>query len=74
MEYQGPVKEVDISIWVKNLLPDQALEKTASEESHVPERMKAYQRSVMREKTILLWVIHLEQPIVTKRCSHSSTT
>lgn len=25
-----------------DLLPDQALEKAASEESHVPERMKAY--------------------------------
>lgn len=37
-----------------DLLPDQALEKTVSEESHVPERMKAYQVSVMGDKTIPL--------------------
>lgn len=57
MERQGPVEEADISIWVRNLLPDQALEKTASEESHIPERMKTYQRSVMGAKPIPLWVI-----------------
>lgn len=61
-EHQGQAKETDISIWVKHLLPDQALEKTASEQSHVPERMKAYQRSVMENKTIPLWVIPLTQP------------
>lgn len=37
-----------------DLLLDQALEKTISEESHVPERMKAYQRSVRGDKTIPL--------------------
>lgn len=59
MERQGLIKETDISIWVKHLLPDQALKKIASEESHVPERMKAYQRSVKEGKTIPLW---LKQP------------
>lgn len=49
MERQGLVKEADISIWVKNLLPDQALQKTASEESHIPERIEAYQRSNGRQ-------------------------
>lgn len=60
MERQGLVKEADISIWVKNLLPDKALQKTASEESHIPERIEAYQRSVMGDKTIPLWVINLK--------------
>lgn len=36
------------------LLPDQTLEMAVSEESHVHERMKAYQRSVMEDKTIPL--------------------
>lgn len=62
VERQGLVEETDIYIWVKHLLPDQALEKTASEESCVPERMKAYQRSVKEGKPIPVWVIHLNQP------------
>lgn len=62
MRHQGLVEETDIFIWVKHLLPDQALEKTTSEESHVPERMKAYQRSVNQGKTVPLWVNHLKQP------------
>lgn len=37
-----------------NLLPDLSLEKTVSEESHAPKRMKANQQSVMGDKNIPL--------------------